>query len=212
MELHGIEILAFDHSAEFAAILGDGDRFLYDRRAVGVRVLNEAAVRYAFQQTRRFPHQNAVPSYVRDFQAGIESRAGALKAAEPGRFRGFLATLKHPLQSDANSQEWPACRNGLLNRVCQLEPAQGLSRQEVTHPRQYELFCAADDSRVAGNLCRYSEMRKSLGDRSQVPGAVIDNRNHSSPLVLGNTRAKRRSLEQAKRIARANALKTASIL
>ena len=49
--------------------------------------------------------------------------------------------------------------------------------------------------------------------RDQISGAVIHDRDHhSTPLVLGNSRAIRRSRQQAARSARANALKSASIL
>ena len=51
-----------------------------------------------------------------------------------------------------------------------------------------------------------------LAHRRQVAGLVVDERNHSSPLVLGSMRASRLSFAQATRSARANALNTASIL
>ena len=51
-----------------------------------------------------------------------------------------------------------------------------------------------------------------LAHRRQVAGAVINERDHSSPLVLGSVRARRLSFEHATRSARANALKQASIL
>ena len=52
---------------------------------------------------------------------------------------------------------------------------------------------------------------EALADRRQVAGAVVDERNHNSSLVLGSTRASRLSFEHAKRSARANALNSASI-
>ncbi len=56
-----------------------------------------------------------------------------------------------------------------------------------------------------------AEERQRLLDGRQVAGAVVDQRNHSSPLVLGSILARRSSREQATRSARANALNTASM-
>ena len=57
-----------------------------------------------------------------------------------------------------------------------------------------------------------AEDAQRLADRGEVAGAVVDQRNHSSPLVLGSIFASLRSLAHATRSARANALKQASIL
>ena len=54
--------------------------------------------------------------------------------------------------------------------------------------------------------------RQRLPHRRQIAGAVIDQRDHSRPLVLGSVFASRLSFEHATRNARANALKHASIL
>ena len=52
--------------------------------------------------------------------------------------------------------------------------------------------------------------RERLAHRRQVAGAVIDERNHNSPFVLGSVRASCLSREHATRSARPNALNTAS--
>ena len=57
-----------------------------------------------------------------------------------------------------------------------------------------------------------AERGERLADRGEISGAVVDERDHNSPFVLGSIRANRLSCEQATRSARANALKTASIL
>ena len=54
--------------------------------------------------------------------------------------------------------------------------------------------------------------RERLSHRRQVAGAVVDERDHSRPFVLGSIFARRLSFEHATRSARANALKHASIL
>ena len=57
-----------------------------------------------------------------------------------------------------------------------------------------------------------AQVRQRLSHRRQVAGAVVDQGNHSRPLVLGSMRASRLSFAHATRSARANALKHASIL
>ena len=74
---------------------------------------------------------------------------------------------------------------------------------------------AVGAAELAGNsgcpdLC--ANRGQGLAHRCQVAGAVIDERDHNRPLVLGSVRARRLSFEHATRSARANALKQASIL
>ena len=57
-----------------------------------------------------------------------------------------------------------------------------------------------------------ADRRERLAHRRQIAGAIIDERNHNSPLVLGSIRARRLSFAHATRSALANALNTASIL
>ena len=56
-----------------------------------------------------------------------------------------------------------------------------------------------------------AERRQRLADRREIAGAVVDERDHSSPFVLGSIFASRASFAQATRSARANALNTASM-
>ena len=58
----------------------------------------------------------------------------------------------------------------------------------------------------------YPEMVKRFFYRGKVPGLVVHDGDHSSPLVLGNRRAIRRSRQHAARSARAKALNKDSIL
>ena len=69
-----------------------------------------------------------------------------------------------------------------------------------------------DRRRVDGDHELRAECRKRLPHRREIAGAVVEQRDHSSPFVLGSIFASRRSLAQATRSARANALKHASIL
>ncbi len=100
-----------------------------------MRVIDEAAVGYVFEQTRLVPDQDAIPSYVWDFQSGAKPRAGALEAAEPGRLRGFLTSMKHPLQANTDSEKRAASGNSLLNRFRQLQSAERFRCQKVANSR-----------------------------------------------------------------------------
>ena len=51
-----------------------------------------------------------------------------------------------------------------------------------------------------------------LPHRREIPGLVVDERDHNNPFVLGSIFASRLSFAHATRSARANALNTASIL
>ena len=71
---------------------------------------------------------------------------------------------------------------------------------------------AARSSGVSASDDSAAKRRERLADRREIAGAVVDQRDHSSPFVLGSIFASRRSFAQATRSARANALKHASIL
>mgnify|MGYP003693635583 CR=1 FL=1 len=64
---------------------------------------------------------------------------------------------------------------------------------------------------VAGVANSAPSVGQRLAHRRQVAGAVVDERNHSSPFVLGSIFARRASFAHATRSARANALNTASM-
>ena len=70
--------------------------------------------------------------------------------------------------------------------------------------------CPAQSAGVSGTVNSAPSDGQRLLDRRQVAGAVVDERDHSSPFVLGSIFASRASLAQATRSARANALNTAS--
>ena len=96
----------------------------------------------------------------------------------------------------------------------------GMVRLFGERRRRIEVTDAGDDDGVcarelAGD-CRCPDVRTDRAERfphrREVAGAVVDERDHSRPFVLGNIFARRLSFEHAARSARANALKQASIL
>ena len=82
----------------------------------------------------------------------------------------------------------------------------------MTHSRQYHCVRLANENGISGDLRLHAEIAKRFRYRRQVASSIIYDGDHSNPLVLGSTRAKRLSFEHANRSARANALKLASIL
>ena len=129
--------------------------------------------------------------------------------AETGKLGRLFAPLEQPLHAEADAEQGPALADARENR---LHPV-GSQR-----PRGAEVSDARhDDSRsftelggVGGRVQVGAEGAKRLAHRRQVARAVVDERDHNRPLVLGSTFARRLSFEQATRSARANALKTAS--
>ncbi|MNC93256.1 hypothetical protein D3C83_98400 [compost metagenome] len=76
--------------------------------------------------------------------------------------------------------------------------------------RNHDSTGAAQFAWHGGRPHRRVQGGEGLSHRRQVAGAVIDERDHNSPFVLGSIFASRASFAQATRSARANALNTAS--
>ena len=83
---------------------------------------------------------------------------------------------------------------------------------EISHARQNDFVRPRNHPGVRGDRRLMPEMVKRFFYRGQVPGFVVNDRDHSSPFVLGNRRAIRRSRQHAARSARAKALNKDSIL
>ena len=90
-----------------------------------------------------------------------------------------------------------------------VERARGV---EVAHPGHDDAARHREVSRRARCAELGAECRQCLAHGSQIAGAIIDERDHSSSFVLGSIFAICRSFEHATRNARANALKHASTL
>lgn len=83
-------------------------------------------------------------------------------------------------------------------------------RGEVSLTRENDLARGRELLRAVNDTCLVSEILDRPQDRSRVAGAVIEQRDHSKPLVEGSWRFRRESREQAYRKARAKALNSAS--
>ena len=83
---------------------------------------------------------------------------------------------------------------------------------EVADARNDEPLGRGQFGGIAGVQNRGPHRAERLAHRGQVAGAVVDERDHNSSLVLGSIFARRASLAHATLSARPNALKHASIL
>ena len=79
-------------------------------------------------------------------------------------------------------------------------------------PGQDDLRRALQPGGIAHQLVLAADLGQRVLHRAQIAGAVIEDRDHSSPLVDGNWSFSRASFEQAYFMARAKHLKIASIL
>src|SRR5213594_1042913 len=120
---------------------------------------------------------------------------------EAWQIRRLVAAFEQPVHAETDPEKRPAFADALEN---------GLDPRGVERSRRTEMSHAGDDdaSRLAKRIrCfRYehvgADRRQRLLHGGQVPGLVVDERDHSSPLVLGSIRASRLSRAQATRSAR----------
>lgn len=82
----------------------------------------------------------------------------------------------------------------------------------MSYAGQHKLTRPPRNRRIICNYRLPAYVIEGLFHRCQIAGLIIENGNHISPLVLGSILARRRSRQQAKRKARANALNRASSL
>src|SRR6185437_6866282 len=138
--------------------------------------------------------------------------ADSIERAKPATFRRFRASRKEPLQANADSQERNSRASAFGN--CLLQPAavEELRRSKMPNTRQNNLLSATYNFRVLGGDCIRTDGRQRLHHRCKISGLVIDDRDHSNPLVDGSILPSCLSREQATRTARANALNRASTL
>ena len=158
-----------------------------------------------------FAHVDLVPAHVRALDFSREARALTGKHPSAGSFRSFRTSFIQPLHADADAQKWLALGKGLQQRQPELS-IQCLTAIEVSHTRHNQLFRRGNHPCIRSDLSNRAQMFERFFHRADVARAIIDNGDHSSPLVLGSMPANCLSREQATRRARPNALNNASIL
>src|SRR6266404_3904262 len=226
MELHSENIVLFDDggklSSVFACSGGGGDH----RRLKGMGVVDKGVGCDVTQQARAlrgrvlpdqtFPYQQRVPSDVRRFHRRWKRPASAAKNSCSRKLGSLVAALEQPLHSQAYPKEWLARFRALQHSISQSRVVEAAQRGEVADAGQNDLVRGCDGFRLRGYDDFSAEVVEGLLHRIQVASTIIHDgdrwRDHSSPLVLGSMRPRRRSREQATRSARAKALHNASIL
>jgi hypothetical protein len=137
----------------------------------------------------------------------------SLKYAQSAHFRSLFTGIEQRLQAETDSQKWHARGNALDEGIAH---RQGIERAhhlpEMAHARQQNLRRATQSSRIANQRVFATDLVQRVLHRPQIARAVIENCDHSSPLVDGNSSFSRASFEHAYFMARAKHLKMASIL
>ena len=123
---------------------------------------------------------------------------------------GSLATaFEEPLEAEADAEQRPAALDYADDGVAPFAvERRGLLK--VSDARDDDTLDVVEIGRHARCQHLGADRRERFAHRRQIAGAVIDQRNHSSPFVLGSVRASCLSREHATRSARPNALNTAS--
>ena len=130
---------------------------------------------------------------------------------ETAKLRRFFAVFVQPLHAEADSEQRHAFTDAIEDRIdprlvecpCRAKMSDAWN-DDADGPCEIVRHCGREDVRLNG--------RQRFSHRREIPGLVIDERDHNNPFVLGNIRASRLSFAHATRSARANALNTASIL
>ena len=143
-------------------------------------------------------------------RVALQSRDAAGQHAQAGDIRCLVASFEQPLHSETDAEQRLAAADLTGNRIAPWADERS---------RGFEVADTGDNQRGEAlqfvGRCRCcvlgAERGQRLADRRQVAGAVVDQRNHSSPFVLGSIFASRASRAHATRNARANALNTASM-
>ena len=135
--------------------------------------------------------------------------ARAREQAQAGTVGCFLAAGKQPLEPETDAEQGASRRDAGANRrrPAAIERDRGAEVADAWHDDRGRAFEIGRQRRV---VQLGADGGERLAHRREVAGLVVDEGNHSSPLVLGSIRASRLSLAQATRSARANALNTAS--
>src|ERR1700733_4394267 len=137
----------------------------------------------------------------------------AWKQSQAALLGRFFTRFEQSLQPETNAEKWNARADTFQQRLAHLHLIQGPHHlSKVADTRQNDFRRAAERTGIANQFVLGSNLCQSILHRPQIPRAVIENRDHNSPLVEGSCSFSRASLEHAYRSARAKHLKIASIL
>src|SRR5258708_20767277 len=192
MKLCSKNIVPLDRRREVAAVTGAGHRAFDDIGAIAVRVVDKRAVGDAAQQARRGGDFDAVPAHVRRLDPRGEPRAPAPEQSRARRFRRLGAAFEKPLHADANTQKGNALGDGVEYRLAHLE-IERRAAIEMSDAGNDDLPGGGNRLRFGGDFGLGAEMRQGFCHRAYISRPIIDNGDHSRPLVLGSTFLRRPS-------------------
>ncbi len=213
MELHADHVVAPGDGREIAAVVGGRDHHVVRSVAeIGVHEIDVAPVLEAVEQRVRPPSLQPIPSHVRHRQVAVETAHATGEQAQALMAAVLFALLEQHLHADADAQERRAPGRGLAQH------GHEVALPDLVHGRA-EGAVAGQDQRlrlaqllgISGEQGGRARVPKALGDAAQVAEAVVDDRDHSEPLVLG-TPFTRGSLATAMLSARDDALKRVSAM
>src|SRR5450755_2601795 len=213
VKLHSKQLTPFHRRRELPAILAARHRRPHNWHAERMREIHKRRRRNAAQQTRGRIDLQLVPSHMGRFHACSKALAFAFEHTESSRLRRLLTPLEHPLHSDTNPEKRSPAANRIRNGVPQARRRERCRRGKMADTGKYNLRSPFNLRRIGSDGALLPQPIQRLLHRNQISRAVIHDRDHySTPLVLGNRRAMRRSRQQAARSAREKALNKASIL
>ena len=127
----------------------------------------------------------------------------------PSGAGSLAAAFEEPLEAEADAEQRPAALDDADDGVAPFAvERRGLLK--ISDARDDDTLDVVEIRRHAWCQHLSADRRERFAHRRQIAGAVIDQRNHRSPFVLGSVRASCLSREHATRSARPNALNTAS--
>ncbi len=98
----------------------------------------------------------------------------------------FLAFRKEQLKTEADSQERPSAPDEAKDWIHEPQMLQILHGFfESPYPRQNQAIGLFDQQGILGHNGRESNLLETLGNAPQIPHAVVDDGDHSLPLVEG---------------------------
>ena len=216
MELHAHDIAALDGCGKGLDVGRNGRSIRGYRCPEGMRKVHVLARVNSAEQARISNRLDRVPAHVRNFFPAVgKAGAGFGEVPQARMLRCFARSGKEPLHADADAEERNAARNRVSHCGGDSSRMQARGRGEVPYTRQDNALGFLDCGRIAArDLDLRPQVPQRLHHGGDIAGPVIDDGHalHSRPFVEGRMSPSCLSLLQAKRKARANALKMASIL
>ena len=186
MKLHAEDVAGFEQGRERLRVSARRCRRLADWNVVAVREVN-VRLALAVQQSRGLHGAQRVPPHVRDARASAETLHAPFEDAEPLDLRRLCARFEQRLKPEADPEERNATRDAFLQRAAQL---QGVERAhhlaKVADAGQQDFVAATQPVRIAHHFKACVDCLQRVLHGAQVPCAVIEHRDHSSPFVLGS--------------------------